>query len=104
MSAAAMWRQPVPVALPVCRLPGLALSGAQPDLTLQGLCTPREVFVAIAAEGYQISYRRLPMSRERTPQVGWVSCGRVQSAGVRGWGAQACSRAAHPALACFARL
>jgi hypothetical protein len=35
----------------------------------QGLCTPREVFVAIAAEGYQISYRRLPMSRERTPQA-----------------------------------
>ncbi len=41
-----------------------------PHFTLQGLCTPREVFVAIAAEGYQISYRRLPMSRERTPQVG----------------------------------
>jgi hypothetical protein len=37
---------------------------------LQGLCTPREVFVAIAAEGYQISYRRVPMSRERTPQAG----------------------------------
>ncbi|PSC67685.1 paladin isoform X1 [Micractinium conductrix] len=35
----------------------------------QGLCTPREVFVAIAAEGYQISYRRVPMSRERTPQA-----------------------------------
>jgi hypothetical protein len=38
--------------------------------SLQGLCTPREVFVAIAAEGYQISYRRVPMSRERTPQAG----------------------------------
>lgn len=35
----------------------------------QGLCTPREVFVAIAAEGYQVSYRRVPMSRERTPQA-----------------------------------
>ncbi|KAL4440251.1 hypothetical protein ABPG75_003252 [Micractinium tetrahymenae] len=35
----------------------------------QGLCTPREVFVAVAAEGYQISYRRVPMSRERTPQA-----------------------------------
>lgn len=35
----------------------------------QGLCTPREVFVAIAAEGYQISYKRVPMSRERTPQA-----------------------------------
>lgn len=35
----------------------------------QGLCTPHEVFVAIAAEGYQVSYRRVPMSRERTPQA-----------------------------------
>ncbi|EFN52818.1 hypothetical protein CHLNCDRAFT_26452 [Chlorella variabilis] len=38
------------------------------ETTGDGLCTPREVFVAIAAEGYQISYRRVPMSRERTPQ------------------------------------
>lgn len=30
--------------------------------------------MAIAAEGYQISYRRLPMSRERTPQVGRGGC------------------------------
>lgn len=42
-------------------------------LLLQGMCTPSEVFVAVAAEGYQVSYRRVPMSRERTPQVrGWV--------------------------------
>lgn len=33
------------------------------------MCTPLEVFVGIAAEGYQISYRRVPMSRERTPQA-----------------------------------
>ena len=26
--------------------------------------------MAIAAEGYQVSYRRVPMSRERTPQAG----------------------------------
>lgn len=36
---------------------------------MQGLCTPQEVFVGLAAEGYQISYRRVPMSRERTPQA-----------------------------------
>lgn len=35
---------------------------------LQGLCTPSEVFVALAAEGYRLSYQRAPMSRERTPQ------------------------------------
>jgi len=34
-----------------------------------GMCTPSEVFVGMAAEGYQISYRRVPMSRERTPQA-----------------------------------
>jgi hypothetical protein len=34
----------------------------------QGLCTPAEVFLALAAEGYQLSYQRAPMSRERTPQ------------------------------------
>lgn len=58
--------------------PMTALTGAGPlSVTpfwvslpaLQGLCTPREVFVAIAAEGYQISYKRVPMSRERTPQA-----------------------------------
>jgi hypothetical protein len=27
------------------------------------------VFVALAAEGYQVGYRRVPMSRERTPQA-----------------------------------
>ncbi|GAB4814186.1 hypothetical protein N2152v2_001232 [Parachlorella kessleri] len=34
----------------------------------QGLCTPSEVFLALAAEGYQLTYQRAPMSRERTPQ------------------------------------
>lgn len=33
------------------------------------MCTPSEVFVGIAAEGYQITYKRVPMSRERTPQA-----------------------------------
>jgi hypothetical protein len=37
--------------------------------SLQGMCTPAEVYAGIAAEGYQISYRRVPMSRERTPQA-----------------------------------
>ena len=34
-----------------------------------GMCTPAEVFIGLAAEGYQISYRRVPLSRERTPQA-----------------------------------
>eukprot|EP00887_Chlorella_sp_A99_P002448 scaffold10.g2448.t1 len=42
-----------------------------------GLCTPSEVFVAVAAEGYQVSYRRVPMSRERTPQVAYVFLSRT---------------------------
>ena len=33
------------------------------------MCTPAEVFVGLAAEGYQLSYRRVPLSRERTPQA-----------------------------------
>lgn len=34
-----------------------------------GMCTPAEVFIGLAAEGYQINYRRVPLSRERTPQA-----------------------------------
>jgi hypothetical protein len=34
-----------------------------------GMCTPSEVFTGLAAEGYQITYRRVPLSRERTPQA-----------------------------------
>jgi Inositol hexakisphosphate len=34
-----------------------------------GMCTPSEVFIGLAAEGYQINYRRVPLSRERTPQA-----------------------------------
>lgn len=33
------------------------------------MCTPAEVFIGLAAEGYQLSYRRVPLSRERTPQA-----------------------------------
>ncbi len=34
-----------------------------------GMCTPLEVLIGLAAEGYQINYRRVPLSRERTPQA-----------------------------------
>lgn len=34
-----------------------------------GMCTPAEVFIGLGAEGYQINYRRVPLSRERTPQA-----------------------------------
>ena len=33
----------------------------------QGVATPLEVYQGLVAEGYQLSYRRLPLSRERTP-------------------------------------
>lgn len=34
-----------------------------------GLATPMELFQSIAAEGYQMSHRRVPLSRERTPEA-----------------------------------
>lgn len=34
-----------------------------------GLATPTEVFSSLAAEGYQMSHRRIPLSRERTPEA-----------------------------------
>ncbi|KAK9804170.1 hypothetical protein WJX73_008272 [Symbiochloris irregularis] len=34
-----------------------------------GLATPLEVFQSLAAEGFQINYRRIPLSRERTPEA-----------------------------------
>lgn len=34
-----------------------------------GLATPLEVWQGLAAEGYQVSYRRVPLSRERTPEA-----------------------------------
>ena len=34
-----------------------------------GLATPLEVFQSLAAEGFQITYRRIPLSRERTPEA-----------------------------------
>lgn len=33
------------------------------------MCTPVEVFSGLQAEGFRLSYRRVPMSRERTPQA-----------------------------------
>ncbi len=33
----------------------------------RGVATPLEVYQGLVAEGYQLSYRRLPLSRERTP-------------------------------------
>lgn len=36
---------------------------------MQGLWTPAEVFLGLAAEGYNLEYKRVPMSRERTPQT-----------------------------------
>lgn len=34
-----------------------------------GLATPLEVYQGLAADGYQVSYRRVPLSRERTPEA-----------------------------------
>ncbi|KAK9839780.1 hypothetical protein WJX81_000925 [Elliptochloris bilobata] len=34
-----------------------------------GLATPLEVWQGLAAEGYNVAYRRLPLSRERTPEA-----------------------------------
>lgn len=34
-----------------------------------GIWTPAEVFLGLAAEGYSIEYKRVPMSRERTPRT-----------------------------------
>ena len=34
-----------------------------------GLATPLEVWQSLAAEGFQLTYRRVPLSRERTPEA-----------------------------------
>jgi len=34
-----------------------------------GLATPMEVYQSLAAEGYQMSHKRVPLSRERTPEA-----------------------------------
>ena len=34
-----------------------------------GLATPMEVYQSLAAEGYQMSHKRAPLSRERTPEA-----------------------------------
>lgn len=34
-----------------------------------GLASPLEVYQGLAADGYQVSYRRVPLSRERTPEA-----------------------------------
>jgi len=34
-----------------------------------GLATPLEVWQGLAAEGFNVAYRRLPLSRERTPEA-----------------------------------
>ena len=34
-----------------------------------GLATPLEVWQSLAAEGFQLMYRRVPLSRERTPEA-----------------------------------
>ena len=34
-----------------------------------GIWTPAEVFLGLAAEGYSMEYKRVPMSRERTPRA-----------------------------------
>lgn len=36
----------------------------------QGMCTPLEIFLGMAGEGYNLEYKRVPMSRERTPRAG----------------------------------
>lgn len=35
----------------------------------EGLATPLEVFQGLALEGYQLTYQRVPLSRERTPEA-----------------------------------
>ena len=34
-----------------------------------GLATSLEVYQSLAAEGFQLTYRRIPLSRERTPEA-----------------------------------
>lgn len=34
-----------------------------------GMATPLEVYQSLAAEGYQMSHKRAPLSRERTPEA-----------------------------------
>ena len=45
---------------------GSACSAGEADA---GLASPLEVHQGLAADGYQVSYRRVPLSRERTPEA-----------------------------------
>ncbi len=45
-----------------------ACSGDVGDVD-RGLATPLEVFQGLALEGYQLTYQRVPLSRERTPEA-----------------------------------
>ena len=47
----------------------MAVSTGNAEDTDAGLATPLEVWQGLAAEGYQLSYRRVPLSRERTPEA-----------------------------------
>ena len=47
---------------------GRGLAGELGDVDV-GLATSLEVFQSLAAEGFQLSYRRIPLSRERTPEA-----------------------------------
>ena len=47
----------------------MAVSAGNAEDTDAGLATPLEVWQGLAAEGYQLSYRRVPLSRERTPEA-----------------------------------
>ena len=45
----------------------MALCSGDTNSLDHGVATPLEVYQGLVAEGYQLSYRRLPLSRERTP-------------------------------------
>ena len=60
-----MWVVPL---LPAQQYRMAACPGETGDIDI-GLATPMELFQSIAAEGYQMSHRRVPLSRERTPEA-----------------------------------
>jgi hypothetical protein len=64
-----------PVPMAIDGRGGSAAAGSPAGLSPhvgKSLATAREVFGALRAQGLQLSYRRIPLSRERTPESGDV--------------------------------
>lgn len=47
------------------------------------LCTPRELYKLLHEEGYSVTYRRIPLSRERTPEAGDLEMLHEQAQSIR---------------------